>query len=240
MALRTLIIVSGLIAFTATLSAQTPNLEPKQPTTPLPIVSFEFELPGSSPPHYSIAVEPDGKAAYRADEPPAGGAGAEQPYTLKFVVSEPTRARIFDLALALNCFRDNYEFRGGHSGRLANMGAKTLKCTYSDRQSQTTYNYSTNTRMQELATLFQNISKTLEYGHRLTYLHRFDKLGLDAELKSMEEQEKENHLAELQAVAPQLQNILNDSGVMNVTRRRAEHLLQVIKSNPAARAAAPQ
>ncbi len=234
---RTLIRVLVLALGCGMSFAQTPNLEPNSKTSQLPIVSFDFALPGTTPPHYSIAVEPDGKAAYRADEVPAAGAVADQPYTLKFVLSEPTRARIFELTLALNCFKGNFEFRGG---RIANMGAKTLKCAYADHESQTTYNYSTNEKLQELTTIFQNISNTLEYGRRLAFLHRFDKLGLEAEMKSMEEQAHNNRLAELQVAAPQLEAILNDSSVINVTRRRAEHLLQLIKANPAARAAAPQ
>ncbi len=236
--MRTLTLFLLLTACTGTLAAQTPKLEPNSRNPSLPIVSFEFELPGSNPPHYSLSVEPDGNAAYRADEL-TEGSGGEQPYIFKFVLSEPARSRIFDLTLALNCFKSNYEFRGGRT-RVANMGAKTLKCAYSDRQSQTTYNYSTNPQIQELTALFEKISNTLEYGRRLAYLHRFDKLGLEAELKSMEEEEKDGRLAELQAVAPQLETIFNDTGVINVTRRRAEHLLQVIKSNTAARAAGPR
>ncbi len=239
MALRLLIAILVLATFTGAGYAQTPNLEPNSKTSPLPIVSFEFELPGSTPPHYSISIEPDGKAAYRADEVPAAGAGAsDQPYMLKFIVSEPTRARIFDLTLALKCFHGDFEFRGGR--RVANLGAKTLKCTYAGHESQTRYNYSTNPRLQELVTLFQDMGNTLEYGRRLAFLHRYDKLGLEAELKSMEEQEKNGRLAELQTVAPELERILNDNSIMNISRRRAEHLLQVIKANPAARAAAPE
>jgi hypothetical protein len=205
----------------------------------LPIVSFDFLLEGSTPPHYSITVEPDGKATYRADEvPPAAGAGAKQPYSQPFLVSDPTRSRIYDLATALQCFQGEFEYRG--SSRLANMGAKTLKCTWADRETHTTYNYSSDKRLQELTTLFQNITNTMEFGRRLDYLHRYDKLGLEAELKSMEEQEKNKQLAELQAVAPQLERVFNDVSILNVTRRRAEHLLYVIKSNPTARASVPQ
>lgn len=225
------------LALSCACLAQTPNLEPMAKLPPLPLVSFDFVLEGSAPPHYSIAVEPDGKATYRADEAPASGAAPLPPYVQQFRISEPTRKQIFDLALALNCFKGEFEYHG-HS--IANMGAKTLKCTYADRESHTTYNYSTNQRLQELTTLFQNISNTLEYARRLDHFHRYDKLGLEAELKSMEEQEKHKQLAELQAAAPQLERIVNDSSIFNVTRHRAEHLLQVIKANPAARAAAPQ
>lgn len=230
MTLRTLISVCVLTALGGAALAQSPNLKPATPNPPLPIVSFDFLLPGSDPPHYSIAVEPDGKAAYRSDQAPDNSPG--EPYTVKFTVSEPTRARIFELAQALHCFHGDFEY---HGGRLANMGAKTLKCAFGDRESHTTYNYTTNQQLQELTTIFQNISNTLEYGRRLAFLHRYDKLGLEAELKSMQEQAKDKRLGELHAVAPELEKILNDSGVMNVSRRRAEHLLQLIKSDPAAR-----
>jgi hypothetical protein len=236
MVYRTLTVRLALLALSCACLAQSLNPEPMARQPVLPIVSFDFLLEGSTPPHYSITVEPDGKATYRADEVPAGAAPM-QPYVQQFLVSDPTRSRIFDLSTALQCFQGQFEYRGG---RIANMGAKTLKCTYADRESHTTYNYSTNPRLQELTTIFQNISNTVEYGRRLDYLHRYDKLGLEAELKSMEEQEKNKRLGELQAVAPQLERIVNDGSILNVTRYRAEHLLQVIKSNPAARAAAPQ
>lgn len=236
MVYRSFTLLFALLALPCACLAQSPNPHPMDSQAVLPTVSFEFLLEGSAPPHYSIAVAPGGKATYRSDEPTAGAA-PPQPYLQQFLVSDPTRARIFDLAAALQCFQGEFEYRGG---RVANMGAKTLKCTYADRESHTTYNYSTNPRLQELTTLFQNISNTMESGRRLDYLQRYDKLGLEAELKFMEEQEKSKLLAELQAVAPQLERILNDGSILNVTRHRAEHLLQVIKSNPAARAAAPQ
>jgi hypothetical protein len=235
---RTLIAASLLAAFSCLGWAQTPNPEPKYAEPPLPIVSFDFVLNGGTPPHYSIAVEPHGKATYRADEVPAADHIASQPYMTQFVVSEPTRARIFELTRALDCFKGQYDYRGGQ--RIANMGAKTLKCTFADRETITEFNYTTNPRLQELTSIFQNMANTLEYGRRLEYLHRYDKLGLEAELKSMEDAANKKQLAELQAVEPTLQRLLNDSGIINVTRRRAEHLLQIIKSDPAARAAAPE
>jgi hypothetical protein len=235
---RPLTLLFVLFALPCACLAQSPNPHPVDSQAVLPIVSFDFLLEGSAPPHYSIAVAPDGQATYRSDEPPAAaGAAPQPPYVHQFLVSDTTRSRIFDIAAALQCFQGEFEYRGG---RIANMGAKTLKCTYADRESHTTYNYSTNPRLQELTTLFQNVSNTMESGRRLDYLQRYDKLGLEAELKFMEEQEKSKQLAELQAVAPQLERILNDGAILNVTRHRAEHLLQVIKSNPAARAAAPQ
>jgi hypothetical protein len=235
---RVLLVTLFLIGSAASSIAQTPKLGPQTKDPALPIVRFDFDLTGSTPPHYSIAVEPDGKATYHGDEAPREGSVPMPAWNHQFKVSEPTRRQIFDLTMALNCFKGDFEYHGGQ--RVANMGSKTLKCTYADRNSQTTYNYSSNPQLQQLTTIFQNMGNTLQFGQRLLYLHRYDKLGMEAELKSMEDAEKSKRLAELQAVAPQLQQIVDDSSIMNVSRRRAEHLLRVIKGNPAASAATPQ
>ena len=79
--------------------------------------------------------------------------------------------------------------------------------------------------MQQLTALFQNISATLEFGHRLEYLHHYQKLALDEDMKRMEEMARQNSLAELQALAPILKEIVADQSVINVTRARAERLL---------------
>ncbi len=82
--------------------------------------------------------------------------------------------------------------------------------------------------MQELTTLFQNISTTLEFGRRLDYYHHYQKLALEEELKQMEQMVKEKNLDELPAVAPILKTILADQSVMNVTRARAQRLLYLM------------
>src|SRR5207245_782914 len=79
---------------------------------------------------------------------------------------------------------------------------------------------------QQLTALFQNISATLEFGRRLAHFHRYQKLALDDELKRMEDQMRAGDLIELQAVKPILQDIYDDSSVMNVVRARAQRLMR--------------
>jgi hypothetical protein len=73
--------------------------------------------------------------------------------------------------------------------------------------------------------LFQGISATLEFGRRLAYYHRYQKLGLDDELKRMEDQARNGNLVELQVARPVLQEIYDDGSVMNVVRARAQRIM---------------
>jgi hypothetical protein len=56
-------------------------------------------------------------------------------------------------------------------------------------------------------------------------LHRFDKLGLEDELKGMENAAESHNLAELQIIAPTLKSIADDTTVLNIARQRAKKLL---------------
>jgi len=81
--------------------------------------------------------------------------------------------------------------------------------------------------VQQLTTLFQSVASTMEFGRRLTYFHRYQKLALDDELKRMEDQAKRGELAELQAVSPVLQDIYDDNSVINVVRARARRIMDM-------------
>jgi hypothetical protein len=82
-----------------------------------------------------------------------------------------------------------------------------------------------------LTTLFQSVAATMEFGRRLTYFHRYQKLALDDELKRMEDEARRGELAELQAVTPVLDGIYQDTSVINVVRARA-HRITELKSLP--------
>jgi hypothetical protein len=84
--------------------------------------------------------------------------------------------------------------------------------------------------VQQLTVLFQNVAATLEYGRRIAYYHRYQKLALDDELKRMEAQARSNELSELQAVQPVLQEIFDDTSVINVVRARAQRLVEMGKA----------
>src|SRR5512146_1602910 len=83
--------------------AQTPKLESNGAS--VPVVSFDFVWASNKPPHYAIAVDSTGTAAYRSDENLESTEATGDPYVLKFVVEEPTRSKIFALAKESNYFK---------------------------------------------------------------------------------------------------------------------------------------
>ncbi len=207
--------------------AQHPDLRPESgDQRPQPTVTFRLEMPKFNPKYFGVAVESSGRAAYVSEPlpPPEGTPG--DPFIWKFTITDAVRQRIFDLAQAANYFQGDFD---AHKANIANTGSKTLSFADGTRCNQTTFNYSDNPSIMELARIFQDISTTLEYGQRLQFEHRFDKLGLDAELKSMEESAKRNELLEVQAIEPILTSIASDYGVMNLARGRAERLLAKAK-----------
>jgi hypothetical protein len=187
----------------------------------LPAVGFGFSFPGSQPEHYAISIPASGNATYYSDGKLTADSDSDA-FRVEFSISEATRTRLFDLAKRANYFDGELDSR---KKGLASTGAKTLTYKDGQRVRQATYNYSQIPAVQELTRIFQNLSTTMEFGRRLDYYHRYQKLALDDELKRMEDMAKQNSLEELGAVAPMLEQIANDQTVINPVRARAQRLL---------------
>lgn len=203
------LLLSSLVAF-----SQTPDQ---------PVVTFTLDFPGSQPEHYSLRVQSDGAAHYESSGRLSPDSDETDSFDLDFTASAETRQKIFDLAAKAGYFQQDLD---SHHKNLAFTGKKVLNYKDGKRSGVSTYNYSSQPAVQELTNLFQNLSSTLEFGRRLHYDHRYQKLALDEELKRMEEMARTSPPVELAAIAPILQGIIGDSTVMNVTRARAQRLLE--------------
>jgi hypothetical protein len=210
--------------------------------TASPTVSFTLDFPEANPSHYVISVGRDGHGTYvsngqmnqesaaadpssesdsrTAGSTPPSPAPANEP--LDFTISDRVRDQIFDLAERAHYFSGKVD-----SGRknIANTGTKTLVYQDEKHDGQATYNYSTSVAIEQLTAIFQNLSETLEFGRRLSFFHKYQKLALDDDLKRMEELQQGNNLGDVQAIAPVLKQIADDHSVMNVARARALRLM---------------
>jgi hypothetical protein len=192
-------------------------------TTAKPSVRFTLDFPQSNPAHYFIAVDATGHASFECTGKVVEDS-EEENYRTEFEVSPQGRQHIFDWAKEAHYFSGKID---SGNGKLAFTGAKILEYHDGARSNTARYNYSNLEAVQKLTALFQSTAATLEFGQRLAYYHRYQKLALDEEIKRMEEQARENQLSELQGVAPVLRAILDDPSVINVVRARARELIQM-------------
>jgi hypothetical protein len=213
----------GVLAL-ATISAPSMAQQPANAGAASPAtVTFTLDFPQSNPAHYSIAVEASGHARYECAGTVAEDS-EEQTYRAEFQVSAGNREKIFSLAKQARYFAGRID---SGNGRLAFTGTKQLSYQDGQLSSMARYNYSNLAAVQQLTALFQDMGATLDYGRRLTYYHRYQKLALDDELKRMETQARNHELDEIQGVAPVLQEIFEDTSVINVVRARAKELIEM-------------
>jgi hypothetical protein len=199
---------------------------------PVTTVSFSCDFPGSNPSHYSLSVNSNGRASYTSDgtmktindsasDASASGEGVSR---LVFTLSPATTARILDLAKAAHYFEGNIDSK---KKNIASTGDKILIYHDGDKVNSAHYNYSLIPAVQDLTTLFQNLSSAVEFGRRLDYEYHYQKLALDEEIKRMEDTTTLRDVGpDLAAAAPVLQKIADDPSVINPVRARAMRLLQ--------------
>jgi hypothetical protein len=195
-----------------------------QSNTQVPdVVTFVVDFPSSAPEHYSIRIQSDGPAHYQSSGRFSLDSDETDNFDVDFTLGAETRQRIFDLAAKAGYFTKDLD---SHHKGLAFTGKKTLTYKGAQHSGESTYNYSSIPAVQDLTALLQSLSTTLEFGHRLQYDRQYQKLALDEELKRMEELARNNVLVEIAAIQSILDQIIADQSVINVTRARAQRLLE--------------
>ena len=222
---RTAILFSTvLIAVLAVCAQQAPSAAEQENAQAItPKITFTFNWTSANPQFFKLEVDSTGRAAYNSQS----SKDDSQPYSEKFTMGAASRQRIFDLARQAAYFNGNFDFS---KHKVAQTGIKTLAYDDATRHYQTTYNWSQNSAITELNGIFMAISNTLESGRRLSFLMRFDKLGLEKELKGMEQAAAAGELSELALIAPTLEQLASDSSYMHIVQERARHLLRL--ANP--------
>ena len=81
---------------------------------------------------------------------------------------------------------------------------------------------------------------TIDYGRKLAFQYRFDKLGMDERLKELQDLQASHEVEEIGIIAPILRKIVNDPNMMNISRQTAKHLLTMNGSGLAAQNPAQQ
>lgn len=181
-------------------------------------VSMDFVRTGLSVPHWTIAIHEDGSGRY---EEPGGADKSAEPARQSLRITPATLHRLaagFDAVSANHC-----ETKAKH---IANTGQKTIVYkTGSDGSVNCTFNYSDDEKLQDTANAFVAIAATMQMGTQLAKLHRYDRLGLDAQIQYLDEEMKAGRALEVQNIAPVLKSIAEDDRVIDRVRRKAARML---------------
>jgi hypothetical protein len=210
--------------------------EPATAASPSPSaeVSFQFDRTGLPVPRFTLRIHENGTGTYQADQ-------AEIPATQTSMrgqaaqhVDRPINltpgivAKIFKAARALNHFNAECASKAKN---IADTGTKTVRYTGSDGSGSCVYNYSENKTVGTLTDIFLGVASTLDEGRKLEFLHRYDRLGLDAEMNSFADEVKEGRALELGTISPTLAAIADDTAVIQRVRLRAAKMLEQVAAD---------
>ena len=194
-------------------------------------IVYHFDRPGLPMPSYTFTVHEDGSGTFHAKVEPvhAQGAAAAPPSamtetTVPIILTAATTAKLFQEVRGTDHFRNRCESKAKN---VADTGSKTIDYDGPDGHASCTYNYTENKALQSITDTFSAITETLEFGRRMEYDHRYDRLGLDAEMTALVAAVKDKSVLEVQTIAPTLQSIMNDGAVIERVRVAAGKLLQM-------------
>jgi len=219
--LSVLLAAVAVMAGSVSLGAQNPQLRTPR-SRRFPTVLFSSVLWGADPAYYSIALDSSGTATYQSLPASVGENGVH--YTMEFQVSDRTRRVAFHLAQGLDFFSG---FKGepppsAQTGRVRTLGY--IDTTYNNQFS---YGAPSNPDLEEITSVFEELSETFESGRRLAYLEQHEKGALAPELDRLETQTKRRHLREFQALTPILRGLAEDQTLGAGVRNQAGELLKI-------------
>jgi hypothetical protein len=194
-------------------------------------VSFQFDRTGLPVPRFTLRLREDGTGRYEADqgEIPATANSmrgqAAQHIDQSITLTSPTVSKIFKAARSVNHF--NIEC-ASKLKNIADTGKKTLTYTGTDGSGSCLYNYSENKSVDTLTNTFLAIAYTIDEGRRLAFLHRYDRLGLDAEMISFGQELDAGRALELGTISSTLAAIADDNALIQRVRLKAQKMLEQI------------
>ena len=200
-----------------------------QPVVTQPVVSFKFERVGMPVPRFTLQVREDGTGSYQADVTAGVSSDASMAteagkHVYQIIKLTPAMVeKIFKVERELKHFNIACASKAKN---IADTGTKTLSYVGPDGRGSCVYNYSENKNVAMLTDTFLGVAFTLDEGRRLEFLHRYDRLGLDAEMSVLSREAEAGRALELGTIAPTLTAIAGDMALMQRVRLRAAKMLE--------------
>jgi hypothetical protein len=223
---RLLLTNAVILMFSSWLLGQNPQLRLKNAGR-FPTVIFSSVRWNADPSYYSIAIDSSGTATYQSA--PKGMEASGVAYTIEFQVSDRTRRIAFNLAQRLDYF-------GGGFGESQSAPDKdkvhTLAYRFEGVNNQFTYTTSSDPDIEELTSVFEELSQTFEYGRKLSDLEFHDRRAIESQLQSMQQKAERHALRDLPALVPILRELASDTSLDAAVRRQAASLIAMASRSP--------
>ena len=183
------------------------------------VITYRKVFKGSTPEFVELKIGQSGKCTF--DIRQLAEDSSPQPFT----VGDKLRGRIFNLAGELGNFRD--DDLDVHR-KIANLGEKTFRYEKGAEVHEAKFNYTTNEPANQLYQIFEGFSRQQEHIVTLERRLKHDRLGISEELKYLQKDYDEKMIPEPENLVPVLQEISDDSRVIDVARTHARALIAKI------------
>ena len=185
------------------------------------VITYRKVFKGSVPESVEITIGESGKCTFDIRQL------AEDPKPQEFDVGQPIREKIFSLAKELNNFR-NLDLDTHR--KIANLGAKTFRYEKDGVANEVTYNYTVNTPASQLQQIFEGLSYQQDHMQTLQRTLKYDRLGLYDALGYLETDLDNGVIPEPEHLLPVLEQIANDTHVIEIARSRARAITARIRN----------
>jgi hypothetical protein len=185
----------------------------------------EFSNPDVIPSHWTLTLHPDGTGHFHSER---GNLPFQDPPTLEapdvdrdIHVNQQFADRVFERV------RD-HSIRDGHCEshlKVAFQGWKTVSYSGPDGHWSCEFNYSREKDVQALGDSLMAVAATILEGARLEMLLQHDRLGLDKEMEYVSDAAADGRLLQICTIRSILEQLADDSAVLDRVRKRARTLL---------------
>ena len=229
-AIAAVVIASCGCSSTGRSQSQKPEIASAAATPSAPTIVFDFvrDIPGVPVPKYTLKVHIDGTGSYEGQALPARtryGAPASPeaiPFHRDLSLTPATTKHMFDLAAQLDHFNQTCASKAKN---IADTGTKTMTYSGPDGKGSCTYNFTEIKELAALTELVQAVAQTLDSGRELDRLHRYDRLGLDSAMTSLQQEVAAGRAVELQTIGDSLRSIAGDNDLLARVRAKASAML---------------
>jgi hypothetical protein len=184
------------------------------------VVSFRKVFKGSVPEFAEIRIGRTGECTFDIRQL------SETPAPEEFDVTQALREKIFSLAAELSNFKD--QDLDVHR-KIANLGEKTLRYEKDGQANQTVFNYTLNNAGSQLMQIFEGLIRQQDHMQTLRRTLKYDRLGVNNALNFLQEDFDNKLLPEPEVLLPVLEQIANDSRIVEIARSRARAIAAKIR-----------